>query len=187
MGSAYDPDKDQELESILVGPIPVGLNKIVFQTDAPKTDLIDSKDLLGPTVVLLTCSFMDQEFIRIGTACVPKQVVPGRLICPRCPPAGYYVNNEYENPDWNDNPPELVDINSMVRNILHDSPRVTRFDINWNGPEMQTENVDSMDASGWNSMHIVSAIRCYSHAALRFRSGWYRVHVGRRGAAASAS
>eukprot|EP01051_Picozoa_sp_SAG22_P012712 SAG22_NODE_1348_length_4662_cov_2.722113_2_plen_179_part_00 len=65
VGSAYDPGKDQELESILVGPIPVGLNKIVFQTDAPDVKLIETKDLLGPTVVLLTCSFQEQEFIRV--------------------------------------------------------------------------------------------------------------------------
>ena len=37
VGSAYDPEKDQELESILVGPIPVGLNKIVFQVGAKWT------------------------------------------------------------------------------------------------------------------------------------------------------
>lgn len=36
------------------------------QTDAPNTDLIEAKDILGPTVILLTCSYMEQEFIRIG-------------------------------------------------------------------------------------------------------------------------
>eukprot|EP01051_Picozoa_sp_SAG22_P012713 SAG22_NODE_1348_length_4662_cov_2.722113_3_plen_115_part_00 len=65
---------------------------------------------------------------------------------------GYYVNNEYEAKEMNENPPEHVDINQMVRNILHDSPRVTRFDINWNGDHqpggegMETgENMDSRD------------------------------------------
>ena len=72
--------RPQELESILVGPIPLGLNKIVFQTDAPNTELIEGKDILGPTVIFLTCSYREQVFIRIG----------------------YYVNNEYDVPEMNE-------------------------------------------------------------------------------------
>ena len=79
MGSAHDSQYDQILDEILVGPIPVGLNKFVLQADAPNiTQLlqqpnITSDDILGVTVVLVTCSYKEREFVRIG----------------------YYVNNEY--------------------------------------------------------------------------------------------
>lgn len=99
------------------------LTLTVCQTDAPNVDLIDQKEILGPTVILLTCSYMDQEFIRIG----------------------YYVNNEYETPEMNENPPEEVAIARVVRNILADSPRVTRFDIKWAvDPSLETEMTTEM-------------------------------------------
>lgn len=44
------------------------------QVDAPDVSLIPPNDLLGVTVVLLTCSYRGKEFIRVG----------------------YYVNNETE-------------------------------------------------------------------------------------------
>ena len=122
--------RPQELESILVGPIPLGLNKIVFQTDAPNTELIEGKDILGPTVILLTCSYLEQEFIRIG----------------------YYVNNEYDLPEMNENPPEVVDIPRVMRNILADSPRVTRWsDINWD-LDAAAAPMQPMDQPG--AMHV---------------------------------
>ena len=121
--------RPQELESILVGPIPLGLNKIVFQTDAPNTELIEGKDILGPTVILLTCSYLEQEFIRIG----------------------YYVNNEYDLPEMNENPPEVVDIPRVMRNILADSPRVTRWSINWD-QDAAAAPMQPMDQPG--TMHV---------------------------------
>lgn len=39
---------------------------------------------MGVTVILLTCSYKDQEFIRVG----------------------YYVNNEYTDQELIENPPE---------------------------------------------------------------------------------
>ena len=121
--------RPQELESILVGPIPLGLNKIVFQTDAPNTELIEGKDILGPTVILLTCSYLEQEFIRIG----------------------YYVNNEYDLPEMNENPPEVVDIARVMRSILADSPRVTRWSINWD-LDAAAAPMQPMDQPG--AMHV---------------------------------
>lgn len=49
------------------------------QTDAPNTDLIEGKDILGPTVILLTCSYMEQEFIRIG-AIVKNEQLPASAL-----------------------------------------------------------------------------------------------------------
>jgi histone chaperone ASF1 len=66
VGSAESNKYDQELESVLVGPIPTGISKFVFQAPAPDPSKIPEKDLLGVTVVIVTCSFNKKEFIRIG-------------------------------------------------------------------------------------------------------------------------
>jgi histone chaperone ASF1 len=73
VGSAEDTGFDQVLEEVMVGPVPVGVNRFVLQAPAPNPTSIKNEDLIGVTVVLVTCSFMDHEFVRIG----------------------YYVNNEY--------------------------------------------------------------------------------------------
>ena len=50
---------------------------------------IPANDLIGVTVVLLTCSYFDKEFVRVG----------------------YYVNSDYMDEELRENPPEkpLVD------------------------------------------------------------------------------
>ena len=63
------------------------------------------------TVVLIICSYADQEFVRVG----------------------YYVNNEYEDEEMRLEPPEAPVIEKIVRNILADKPRVTRFPVKWDG------------------------------------------------------
>jgi len=109
VGSAESEKYDQVLDSTLVGPVMVGLNKFVFQTEPPNAAEIPDKDVLGVTVVLITASYKGQEFIRIG----------------------YYVNNEYDTEELRLSPPEKHDLTKVVRNILADKPRVTRFQIDW--------------------------------------------------------
>ncbi|TYZ57201.1 hypothetical protein PybrP1_011151 [[Pythium] brassicae (nom. inval.)] len=109
VGSAEDESRDQILEEVLVGPVPVGTNKFVFQSDAPNPELIPDEDKVGVTVVLVTCSYRSREFVRVG----------------------YYVNNDYADPFLLENPPPRVDITKLQRNILADKPRVTRFPIDW--------------------------------------------------------
>ncbi|KAK8041408.1 histone chaperone ASF1 [Apiospora phragmitis] len=109
VGSATSDQYDQELDSLLVGPIPVGVNKFVFEAEAPDTKRIPDADVLGVTVVLLTCSYDGREFIRVG----------------------YYVNNEYETEELNADPPAKPIIEKIRRNVLADKPRVTRFAIKW--------------------------------------------------------
>ena len=106
--------RDQVLDEILVGPVPVGINKFVLQADAPDPGSIPNNDILGVTVVLVTCSYKEREFIRIG----------------------YYVNNEYTEPlDLESGSPDPVDLTKVSRTILADKPRVTRFPIPWDGVE----------------------------------------------------
>jgi len=109
VGSAENEQHDQVLESILVGPIPVGVNAFVFESNPPNNNLIPAKDLLGVTVILLTCSYKTKEFIRIG----------------------YYVNNEYDTQEMRDLPPSPPVIERIIRSILSDKPRVTRFNVPW--------------------------------------------------------
>jgi hypothetical protein len=61
------------------------------------------------TAILLTCSYNNQEFFRCG----------------------FYVNNVYDNEEMNMNPPETVEFTKILRNILSDKPRVTKFNIDW--------------------------------------------------------
>ncbi|KAF0700930.1 Aste57867_8578 [Aphanomyces stellatus] len=109
VGSAEDESRDQVLEEVLVGPVPVGTNKFVFQSEPPDSSAIPEEDKVGVTVVLVTCSYKSREFVRVG----------------------YYVNNDYTDPFLLENPPAVVDIHKLQRNILADKPRVTRFPIDW--------------------------------------------------------
>ena len=54
---------------------------------------------------------------------------------------GYYVNNEYEDPEMRENPPEKVDLTKVTRNILSEKPRVTRVPIIWDNLD---ENVETL-------------------------------------------
>jgi histone chaperone ASF1 len=59
---------------------------IIHQADAPKPSALPQNDVLGVTVVLLTCSYLSKEFIRIV----------------------YYVNNEYLDEEMKENPPSIL-------------------------------------------------------------------------------
>jgi len=150
VGSAKSSTHDQILDEILVGPVPLGINKFILQADPPNASNIPDSDILGVTVILVTCSYREKEFLRVG----------------------YYVNNEYvfgdedtangnataistETATANGNgdaviangdtdadadagavpqerqPPRPLDLTKVVRTILADKPRVTRFQINW--------------------------------------------------------
>lgn len=114
VGCANDPTQDQVLEEVLVGPVSVGVNNFVLTAPAPDYSVIPVPDLIGVTVLLITCSYLDQEFVKIG----------------------YYVNNEYNDPSYNPEEnqiPTQIDINNMYRNILADKPIVTRINIDWSG------------------------------------------------------
>jgi histone chaperone ASF1 len=71
--------------------------------------------VVGVTGVLVTCSYAEQEFFRVG----------------------YYVNNYYENPELAENPPERPLLDQVTRHILVEKPRVTKFQILWEDPAFQ--------------------------------------------------
>jgi len=123
VGSAESSSHDQVLDELLVGPVPVGTNKFILQTDAPDPTLIPASDVLGITVILVTCSYKEQEFARVG----------------------YYVNNEYRpfegyNPEEHGEPDlQNLDLTKVWRTLFADKPRVTRFPIQWTS-EVKTES-----------------------------------------------
>ncbi|XP_037072423.1 histone chaperone asf1-like [Pollicipes pollicipes] len=120
VGSAESEEHDQVLDTVFVGPVPEGRHMFVFDAPAPDTSKIPLQDALGVTVVLLTCSYRRQEFVRVG----------------------YYVNNDYADPELKESPPEQPQFDKMQRNILASSPRVTRFKIEWGEVVKQKPTID---------------------------------------------
>uniref|UniRef100_A0A1A9W758 Histone chaperone asf1 n=1 Tax=Glossina brevipalpis TaxID=37001 RepID=A0A1A9W758_9MUSC len=153
VGSAESEDYDQVLDTIYVGPVPEGRHIFVFQADPPDVTKIPEPDAVGVTIVLLTCSYRGQEFVRVG----------------------YFVNNDYADPEMRENPPSKPMFDKLVRNILATKPRVTRFKINWddaasndltngNGHDaVENPNDDDMQCSGGSD--AVLAVSSNAHLA----------------------
>lgn len=116
VGSAESEKYDQVLDAVFVGPVACGQYRFVFQADPPDFSKIPSDDVVGVTIILLTCSYRNQEFLRVG----------------------YYVNNEYADEALRDNPPTEPQIDMLWRNILADKPRVTKFPIEWDNTKEET-------------------------------------------------
>ena len=85
IGSPESTSHDQELESVMVGPVSIGQSMFVLQANAPDPAKIPQTDLLGITAILISCHYREQEFIRVG----------------------YYLKNEYTDPQLIENPPEV--------------------------------------------------------------------------------
>ncbi len=121
--------------SLTVGPVPVGINSFDFTASAPQPHLLpstSSDEILGVTVLILTGSYRDKEFVRVG----------------------YYVNTEYEDEERKLNPPETVEWEGLIRNVLVEKPRVTRFNNPWDQEEKRVKgwsNSSSGDVTGINS------------------------------------
>lgn len=81
------------------------------------------QDAVGVTIVLLTCSYRGQEFVRVG----------------------YFINNDYTDPELKEVPPPKPIFEKLTRNILATKPRVTRFKINWDDSSTATNGDLNMD------------------------------------------
>jgi len=125
VGSAESEEYDQVLDTVYVGPVPEGRHMFVFQADPPNPEKIPEVDLVGVTVVLLTCSYRSAEFIRVG----------------------YYVNIDYTEPELRETPPSPPLWDKLQRNILATNPRVTKFKINWDNNPDSSENTENQPPS----------------------------------------
>lgn len=126
VGSAESEEFDQTLDTVYVGPVPEGRHKFVFTADPPSPAKIPVADVVGVTVILLTCAYKGQEFIRVG----------------------YYVNIEYDDPELVENPPEKPIYEKLGRSILASNPRVTKFKINWDDAKANGESSTNGDGAG---------------------------------------
>ena len=108
VSSPGNSELDQELDDCLVGPVPVGVNSFEFEGAPPNPKIIPKEDVLGVAALILTGSYNDQEFVRVG----------------------YYQNTEYDNEEMKENPPPTIVFETLVRDIST-KPRVTRFQIKW--------------------------------------------------------
>jgi histone chaperone ASF1 len=158
VGSAHDAGKDQVLDEILVGPVPVGMSKFLLSADAPLVEHLPDTEVLGVTVVLVTCSYRSREFVRIG------YYVNNEYVDPNAPPPPPMPMNSLESPtptSPNANgaesvnaaaaatpeqsspspppPPPLsirdLDVRLIQRHIMADKPRITKFPISWDNEE----------------------------------------------------
>lgn len=66
-----------------------------MQADPPNVSRIPENDAIGVTVVLLTCSYRGQEFIRVG----------------------YFINNEYSDPELRENLPSPPQFDKVIVNL----------------------------------------------------------------------
>lgn len=99
---------DQELDDCLVGPVPKGVNSFDFEGEPPSPQSIPTEDVLGVAALILTGSYKEQEFVRVG----------------------YYQNTEYDNEEMKESPPEKIEFSRLMRDISL-KPRVTKFPIKW--------------------------------------------------------
>ncbi|KAI3604261.1 histone chaperone asf1 [Moniliophthora roreri] len=108
VSSPGNEELDQELDDCLVGPVPVGVNVFDFEGSPPDPQKVPAEDILGVAALILTGSYSEQEFVRVG----------------------YYQNTEYDNEEMKENPPQKIIFDRLVRDIST-KPRVTRFQIKW--------------------------------------------------------
>ena len=130
IGSAEDTKYDQILETIEIdGPFHLGSMRFEFTGEAPDISKIPESEILGVTAIILCCTYNNQEFFRCG----------------------YYLNNIYDNEEMNLNPPEKIQINHIIRSLLAEKPRITRFDIDWDN-EPEDRNIEKEKFTNENFM-----------------------------------
>ncbi|KRY49810.1 Histone chaperone asf1 [Trichinella britovi] len=110
IGSPDTHAYDQELETVLVGPIKEGFKKFFFETDPPDPTKIPATEAAGVSVILLSVSYREQIFVKIG----------------------YYVSHFYADVELSENPPLEPKFQELSRLILiTDVPRITKYVIDW--------------------------------------------------------
>ena len=110
--------------------------RITIESSGPDPSRIPPEEFIGVTAILVTWSYNDNEFFRVG----------------------YYVNVLYADEEMNENPPNPPLIDQLGRIIMVDQPRVTNFPIEWDNigstlgvvPPEQLENYNPMSGFGYS-------------------------------------
>lgn len=153
MGSASNKSHDQVLDSVLVGPVSAGRHKFVFQAEAPNTAKIPPEDAVGVTVVLLTCAYKGCEFVRVG----------------------YYVNNEYSDPEMAENTPLKPAFEKVCQKLKKKkkkprSPKAWNRRLNVSSPSPQ--GVLVVDVDLWALLQLQRNILASSPRVTKFKINW---------------
>ena len=109
VSSPGNEELDQELDDCLVGPVPMGVNSFEFEGSPPDPSKIPAEDVLGVAALILTGSYNDQEFVRVG----------------------YYQNTEYDNEEMRAAEKIEPIVFERLQRDISAKPRVTRFQIKW--------------------------------------------------------
>ncbi|KAL4254687.1 ASF1 family protein [Abortiporus biennis] len=140
VSSPGNEELDQELDDCLVGPVPMGVNSFEFEGSPPDPKKIPPEDVLGVAALILTGSYKDQEFVRVG----------------------YYQNTEYDSEELkekmaNEGNGGKIEFERLVRDI-NLKPRVTRFQIKWDiSPQNHSNSIGTVSAGAATSAAVPSA------------------------------
>ncbi|CAI2334734.1 unnamed protein product [Caenorhabditis sp. 36 PRJEB53466] len=121
VGSGTSREFDQVLDSALVGPIPEGRHRFVFDADHPDISKIPVDDIVGVSVLLLRCKYNEQEFINMG----------------------WFVANEYTDEALKENPPAQPIVEKLSRKVETEDLRVTTFPIKWTDEDPIADAVEA--------------------------------------------
>ncbi|KAF4677617.1 hypothetical protein FOL47_000572 [Perkinsus chesapeaki] len=125
VGDANDSSKDQELDSVELGPVEVATMKFTFEAPAPDLTKVPKDDVLDVTGLFISASYQSREFCRIG----------------------FYLKHEYDSEEMNNEPPEEIDFTRLLRKIDVENPRITKYVINWDEENEELQQPYLPDAS----------------------------------------
>lgn len=107
LGSPTDSQYDQIIDEFEMNDLKAGVLSFMTDSNPPNFSKIPPNEILGTTAILISASYEDQEFFRVG----------------------YYVHNEYDDPNM-ELPPQPI-LERIRRNIMSENPRIMRFEIEW--------------------------------------------------------
>eukprot|EP01017_Pseudomicrothorax_dubius_P011741 TRINITY_DN14463_c0_g1_i1.p1 TRINITY_DN14463_c0_g1~~TRINITY_DN14463_c0_g1_i1.p1 ORF type:complete len:223 (+),score=40.33 TRINITY_DN14463_c0_g1_i1:33-701(+) len=120
-GDPRNESYDQTLDVITLGPLQSGEMQFEWEVNPPDPKKINGIDnLLGVTALVITASYLQREFFRVG----------------------YYVYNNYlvEEEAIENLTMQSIDLQKVQRNILSDKPRITTTNIEWEVVPQSTES-----------------------------------------------
>lgn len=118
VANPMDEKDDQLLETIELGPVEES-GSFVFRINdikAPNYAVIKDEHQIGTTLAILNCSYRSRVFANIG----------------------FFVQIEYDTNELNANPPQVVRVDRLVRNIAI-APTIKQFPIEWQADDAYYE------------------------------------------------
>lgn len=106
-------NRDIELDNILLGPIERGVMMFDYAVNPPDYKNMDIDNVLGLQAILISAHYKEREFIRIA----------------------YYMNSYYKDVELREKPPLEPQYDKICRHIFVESPRIVKFNINWDNDE----------------------------------------------------